>query len=339
MKKYIIIIGFFLLLFPLKIMAIQDTSKSSIVMDINSGRILYEKNSNQKRLIASTTKIMTAIVTIENVDINKKVVVGNEVLSMYGTNIYIEVGEEIKIIDLLYGLLLRSGNDASETLAIVVSGSEKKFVELMNSKAKEIGMKNTIFKNPHGLDEKTQNYSTAADMARLSKYASQNKIYKKITSTKKRTVSTGKKTYLWYNRNKLLNSYSNCTGGKNGYTPSAGKTLITTATKDHLNLTIVTLNDPNEYQTHRSLYELMFSKYKSYTIIDKNNFYIDKAFYDGEIYIKKSFTYPLTDDELNMINTKVEIIKKAVTSKNARVGKILIFLDNKKIGSIPIYKK
>ena len=106
-----------------------------------------------------------------------------------------------------------------------------------------------------------------------------------------------------------------------------------------MNLTIVTLNDPNEYQTHHSLYELMFSKYKSYTIVDKNNFYIDKAFYDGNIYIEKSFTYPLTEDELNMISTKVEIIKKTRTSKKTKVGKVLIFLDNKKIGSIPIYKK
>lgn len=341
MKKYTIIIMTFLFVFPLKIMAmqVQDTSKSSIVMDLNSGRILYQKNSNQQRLIASTTKIMTAIIAIENADINKKVVVGNEVLSMYGTNIYIEVGEKIKIIDLLYGLLLRSGNDASETLAAAVSGSEKKFVELMNAKAKEIGMSNTIFKNPHGLDEVTQNYSTAADMAILSRYASKNKTYRKIVSTSKKTVSTGKKTYLWYNRNKLLNNYEYCTGGKNGYTPSAGKTLVTTAKKDDLNLTIVTLHDPNEYQTHQSLYEFIFSKYKAYTIVDKNNFYIDKNFYDGNIYIKKSFVYPLTVEELDKISTKVELLKKSKSSTKSKVGKIIISLDNKKIGTIPIYRK
>lgn len=341
MKKYTIIIMTFLFVFPLKIMAmqVQDTSKSSVVMDLNSGRILYQKNSNQQRLIASTTKIMTAIIAIENADINKKVVVGNEVLSMYGTNIYIEVGEEIKIIDLLYGLLLRSGNDASETLAVAVSGSEKKFVELMNAKAKEIGMSNTIFKNPHGLDEVTQNYSTAADMAILSRYASKNRTYRKIVSTSKKTVSTGKKTYLWYNRNKLLNNYEYCTGGKNGYTPSAGKTLVTTAKKDDLNLTIVTLHDPNEYQTHQSLYEFIFSKYKAYTIVDKNNFYIDKNFYDGNIYIKKSFVYPLTVEELDKISTKIELLKKSKSSTKSKVGKIIISLDNKKIGTIPIYRK
>ncbi len=341
MKKYTIIIMTFLFVFPLKIMAmqVQDTSKSSVVMDLNSGRILYQKNSNQQRLIASTTKIMTAIIAIENADINKKVVVGNEVLSMYGTNIYIEVGEKIKIIDLLYGLLLRSGNDASETLAVAVSGSEKKFVELMNAKAKEIGMSNTIFKNPHGLDEVTQNYSTAADMAILSRYASKNKTYRKIVSTSKKTVSTGKKTYLWYNRNKLLNNYEYCTGGKNGYTPSAGKTLVTTAKKDDLNLTIVTLHDPNEYQTHQSLYEFIFSKYKAYTIVDKNNFYIDKNFYDGNIYIKKSFVYPLTVEELDKISTKIELLKKSKSSTKSKVGKIIISLDNKKIGTIPIYRK
>lgn len=339
MKKYIIIIAFFIMFFPKSAMAIEDTSKSSIVMDLNSGRILYSKNAVQQRLIASITKIMTAIVTIENIDVNKEIEVGNEILTMYGTNIYIEVGEKIKIIDLLYGLLLRSGNDASEALAIAVSGSEKKFVNLMNKKAKELGMKNTIFANPHGLDENTQNYSTAADMALLSKYAYKNNLYKKITKTKKITVSTGEKTYLWYNRNKLINNYEYCTGGKNGYTPKAGKTLVTTASKNDLNLTIVTLNDPNEYDTHKTLYESAFSKYKNYTIIDKRKFGIDKNFYDGKIYVKKSFIYPLTEAETDKISTKLEINTKQRWSPKKQIGQVKIYLDNKKIGTVPIYSK
>lgn len=339
MKKYIIIMVFLVMLFPKNTMAIEDTSKSSIVMDLNSGRILYSKNPNQQRLIASITKIMTAIVTIENIDVNKEIEIGNEILSMYGTNIYIEVGEKIKIIDLLYGLLLRSGNDASEALAIAVSGTEEKFVELMNKKAEELGMKNTIFANPHGLDENTQNYSTAADMALLSKHAYKNNLYKKITRTKKITVSTGEKTYLWYNRNKMINNYEYCTGGKNGYTPKAGKTLVTTASKNDLNLTIVTLNDPNEYDTHKNLYEKTFSKYRNYTIIDKNKFSIDKSFYDGKIYIRKSFTYPLTEDEIDKISTKLEINKNQKWPKKSQVGQVKIYLNNKKIGTRPIFGK
>ncbi len=337
LRKYIVIL-ILLCLFPLKVHALNDTSKSSIVMDLDSGRILYQKNAEEKRLIASITKILTAITTLENTkDLNKEITVGEEVLKMYGTNIYIEVGEKIKIKDLLYGLLLRSGNDASVTLANTVCKKEKDFVKLMNKKAQDIGMKNSSFANPHGLDEETKNYSTAHDMALLSVYAYKNKIYKEISKTKKYEVKTKNKTYLWYNRNKLLSNYKYCTGGKNGYTPSAGKTLVTTASKNKLNLTIVTLNDPNVYQTHEDLYEYMFSKYQNYTIVDKNNFSIDKSFYDGEAYLKKSFTYPLTKEEVSKIKTELHITSKKTKSK--KVGTITIKLEDKKIGELEIYNK
>ena len=305
-------------------------------MDLDSGRILYEKNANQKRLIASITKIMTAIVAIEEGDLTEKITVGEEVLSMYGTNIYVEVGEKMKLRDLLYGLLLRSGNDASVVIAKAIAGSEEKFVNLMNKKAQEIGMKNTIFKNPHGLDEETENYSTAYDMALLSKYAYKNKTYRNIVSTDKYEVSTGKKTYLWYNRNKLLTTYEYCTGGKNGYTPRAGKTLVTTASKNGLNLTIVTLSDGDIYNNHIDLYEDFFSKYKRYKIIDKNNFRIDKEFVDEDVYLEDSFYYPLTSNEVNDIKTVVHFLDDSATDE---IGTIEIFLSNQKIGELPIYRK
>lgn len=325
---------FFLFCLPFTVSA--DTAKSTIVMDLDSGRILYEKNANQKRLIASITKIMTAIVAIEEGDLTEKITVGEEVLSMYGTNIYVEVGEKMKLRDLLYGLLLRSGNDASVVIAKAIAGSEEKFVNLMNKKAQEIGMKNTIFKNPHGLDEETENYSTAYDMALLSKYAYKNKTYRNIVSTDKYEVSTGKKTYLWYNRNKLLTTYEYCTGGKNGYTPRAGKTLVTTGSKKGLNLTIVTLSDGDIYNNHIDLYEDFFSKYKRYKIIDKNNFRIDKEFVDEDVYLEDSFYYPLTSNEVNDIKTVVHFLDDSATDE---IGTIEIFLSNQKIGELPIYRK
>ena len=334
MKKFFLLLTFFLFCLPFTVSA--DTAKSTIVMDLDSGRILYEKNANQKRLIASITKIMTAIVAIEEGDLTEKITVGEEVLSMYGTNIYVEVGEKMKLRDLLYGLLLRSGNDASVVIAKAIAGSEEKFVNLMNKKAQEIGMKNTIFKNPHGLDEETENYSTAYDMALLSKYAYKNKTYRNIVSTDKYEVSTGKKTYLWYNRNKLLTTYEYCTGGKNGYTPRAGKTLVTTASKNGLNLTIVTLSDGDIYNNHIDLYEDFFSKYKRYKIIDKNKFRIDKEFVDEDVYLEDSFYYPLTSNEVNDIKTVVHFLDDSATDE---IGTIEIFLSNQKIGELPIYRK
>lgn len=322
------------LIFPIS--AVADSSKSSIVMDLDSGRVLYENDANHQRLIASITKIMTAILAIENGDLDKKVIVGEEVLSMYGTNIYVEVGEKMTMRDLIYGLLLRSGNDAAVVIAKEIGGTEAKFVQMMNSKAREIGMKNTVFKNPHGLDEVTENYSTAYDMALLSKYAFSNKIYRKIVATKKYEVSTGKKTYLWYNRNRLLDNYKYCTGGKNGYTPSAGKTLVSTASKGNLNLTIVSLNDGDSYSNHQNLYENMLSKYHRYKIVDKDSFVVSKEFSDKNVYLKKSFYYPLTDSEINDIRTVVHFFD---SSSSDKVGVVDIYLNNQKIGNLSIYEQ
>ena len=327
MKKIIIILT--ILIFPFRVLAASEIA----VLDLDSGRFLYESNSEEKRLIASITKIMTAIIVIENMNLNDEVTVGDEVLKAYGTNIYIEVGETLKVKDLLYGLILRSGNDAALTLSYNIK--DKDFIKLMNDKAKEIGMNNTTFENPHGLDEETKNYSTAHDMALLSRYAFKNKTYRNISKTKKYTTKSNKKSYIWYNRNKLLTKYQYCTGGKNGYTPSAGKTLVTTATKDDLNLTIVTLNDPNIYETHESLYDYYFNKYKKYKIIDKEKFYFDKSLVNKNLYIKKSFDYPLTDDEIGKVKTKIHIKK---TNSN-KVGKINIYLENNEIGSIDVYSE
>lgn len=323
MKKYIFL--FILIVFPISVYA-----SPTIVMDVDSGRILYENNSHSKNLIASTTKIMTCIIVLENSDIEKEITVGEEVLDMEGTNIYINVGEKLKIKDLLYGLMLRSGNDAAETLAYNTLGYEE-FINKMNLKAKEIGMKDTTFSNPHGLDDKTSNYSTAYDMALLSRYAYNNKIYRKIVNTKKYVTKSNLKSYAWYNRMSLINKYKKCIGGKNGYTPKAGKSLVSYATNNNLTLSIVSLDDSEIYENHENLYEKYFSKYKRYLIVDKNSFYVHRNYY-----LKNSFYYPLKEDEIDDVTTLIEIFP---TTKNNICGKIVINLNNKKVGELTIYKK
>lgn len=315
-----------------------DTAYEYVLMDIDSGRILASKNMNSPKLIASITKIMTAIIVIENANLDRIITVGDEVLSMYGSNIYIEVGEEISVKDLLYGLILRSGNDAAITLAKNTAGIDN-FVTLMNKKAKEIGMSNTIFNNPHGLDEDTQNYSTAYDMALLSSYAYKNEIFKEISGCKKWSTQTNKKTYIWFNRNKMLNLYSYATGGKTGYTPKAGRTLVTTASKNNLNLTIVTLNDDNQYDTHKYLYEKNFSKYDNYLLIDKDNFDVDDYFYKGKVYVKESFTYPLTEKEKDNTKTIINIYKLDNYENDDIVGDVTVILNDEEIYKENIYVK
>lgn len=340
MKKFFFfLIITFLFLFPLGVQAL-DTSRSSVVMDIDSGRVLYSNNMNEKRLIASITKIMTATIALENGNIDKEITVGEEVLKMYGSNIYVELGEKLTLKDLLYGLLLRSGNDAAVVIANNVSKNEEEFVKLMNKKAKEIGMNHTVFNNCHGLDEETKNYSTAHDMALLSRYIyKSSKEYREITNTYKYTFSSSNKSYLWYNRNKLLKLYKYATGGKTGYTPSAGRTLVTTAKRNGLNLTIVTLKDNNEYETHESLYEKYFSKYNNYTIIDKEKFKIDKSYFKDELYLKESFKYPLTEYELEKVKTIVKIEKIKGYKNNDKVGYIEISLNGETIKKIDIFVK
>ena len=330
----------FILLFPINVFADMDTATSSIVMDMDSKRILYSNNKDEKRLIASITKIMTAAIALEKVKLSDVYTAGEEILEMYGTSIYLEYKEKMSLNDLLYGLMLRSGNDAAVVIANNISKDEESFVKLMNNKAKKLGMTNTSFSNSHGLDEVTQNYSTAYDMALLSSYAYTTfKDYREITGTYKYTAQTKNKSYLWYNRNKLLNSYEYCTGGKNGYTPSAGRTLVTTASKDKLNLTVVTLNDGGEYQTHKNLYEYAFNKYKRYKILDKNKFSVNKSFFKDSLYIKESFYYPLTEEEKENIKTVVKITKKKGYKNKQQVGRVDIYLGNEKIDSVKVYVK
>lgn len=337
MKKIILVLVTVMLLLPNQIKALSVTASSAILMDMDSGRILYQKDIHNQRLIASITKIMTAVIAIENGNLDDVVTVGEEVLTMYGSNIYIELGETMTLRDLLYGLLLRSGNDAAIVIGTYIGGSEEKFVEMMNKKAKEIGMIHTIYHNCHGLDEVTKNYSTAYDMAILSSYANTLEVYREITGTKKWETKTNKKSYIWYNRNKLLTSYEYATGGKTGYTPSAGRTLVTTAKKDGLNLTAVTLNDPNEYVSHENMYEYGFNNYKNYLIVDKNNFSIDNTFYKDKIYVKNSFSYPLTDREVKELTTVVEILKLKEYKTGDKIGEVIVTLGEEEIFREPVF--
>lgn len=339
MKKLLFIFVSIIFIIPISVNAISTTASSAILMDMDSGRILYKKDVHNPRLVASITKIMTAVLAIENGNLDDEVTVGEEVLTMYGSNIYIELGEKMTLRDLLYGLLLRSGNDAAIVIGTYIGGSEEKFVEMMNKKAKEIGMINTTYHNCHGLDEVTKNYSTAYDMAVLSSYANTLDVYREISKTKKWVTNTNNKSYVWYNRNKLLTQYEYATGGKTGYTPKAGRTLVTTASKDNLNLTAVTLNDPNEYVSHEEMYEYGFNKYKKYLIVDKNNFDIDDNFYKDEIYIKKSFSYPMTEKELSKTSVVVELLKLKKYKNNEKVGEVIVTLDHEEIFRTPIFVK
>lgn len=339
MKKVVFL--FVILFLPLRVVAIS--AASAIVMDLDNDRIYYENNINDERLIASITKIMTCIVTIENADINKKVTVGDEVLKAYGSAIYIEIGEELTLKDLLLGLMLRSGNDAAVVIAKEVAGSMENFAYMMNELASNIGMKNTIFYNAHGLEEDSGvgNTSTAYDMAILTKYAYTNETFREIFGTKDVVVKSNKKTYSWTSKNKLIHRYDYITGGKTGFTEKARRTLVTTASKDNINLVTVTLNDPNDFQDHITLYNDIFNKYKAVLVLDKKNFKIKKDDYykDYTLYIKDNVYIPVTEEEKNNLKINYVLTKNKKPMDGEVVGKAEIFLKDKVIHMEDIYIK
>ena len=326
-----------ILIIPYKVFALS--AASAIVIDQDSKRVLYSKNAYEPKLIASTTKIMTALVAIENSDINKAITVDDSVLKAYGSAIYIEIGEKLTIKDLLYGLMLRSGNDAALVIANNVCKNEKEFVKLMNQKALELGMKNTIFFNPHGLEEDdgNGNTSTAYDMAILMANAMNNKEFVNITKTKSYTVKTNKKTYVWKNKNKLLNTYQYTTGGKTGFTKKARRTLVSSASKDHKKLIVVTLNDPNDFNNHKNLYEEYFKKYDLVKIIDHKKYKIKNKNFKKNLIIKNDIKVLLTKNEKKNIKININLNKQQKFSNNNQVGYLSITLNNKEIAKENIY--
>lgn len=313
------------------IFSINVSATSTIVMDLDSNRILYENNAYERRLIASTTKIMTFVVAYEygKMVLDEEIEAKEEILSMYGTSIYLNYHEKMTLRDLLYGLIMRSGNDAAVVIANFIGGTEEKFVNLMNVKAKEIGMHNTTFKNSHGLDEKTKNYSTAYDMALLSSYASKIPFYREVSATKYYDTKTANKAYSWINRNNLLFLYKNCTGGKTGYTPSAGKTLVSTASNDNLHLTIVSLDDSNHYSNHQNLYQKYFKEYQNYVLIDKNIFNHNSKYANKNLYLMHDIYYPIKESEKEKLSYNIDLENNYVE----------VLLKNKVVLKEKIYSK
>lgn len=338
MKKIVVTFLLFIL-FPINIFAIS--ASKAIVMDLNSGRVLYDLNKDEPQLIASITKIMTCLITINYSDLDKIVVVDEEILKAYGSSVYLEVGEEIKLIDLLYGLMLRSGNDAAIAIAKTVAGSVDAFVYLMNEYAKTIGMNNTNFVNPNGLDSNgVGNTSTAYDMALLTKVAMQNETFKKIFGTQSYTATSNLKTYNWEGKNKLFSMYEYTTGGKTGYTDAARRTLVTTASRDNKNLVVVTLNDGNDFNDHKSLYETYFAKYDSVLALDKNNFRVDDNYYENvEFYIKNDYYALVSEEERKDLKINITLFKYEEIYDNIKIGEAKVMLGETTLHTESIYAK
>lgn len=234
------------------------SANNAVLIEQETGEVLYEKEAFDERSIASITKIMTALLAIESGKLEETVTVSRNAIYTEGSSIYLEQGEKMKLGDLVYGLMLRSGNDAAVAIAEHIGESEEGFVFLMNEKARWLGMNHTQFNNPHGLDHEFH-YSSAYDMAILTRAAMQNETYQKISATK--DFKSDQRSYSWQNKHRLVTGYYQyATGGKTGFTKRTGRTLVTTAEKDGQTLIAVTLNGPNDWNDHINLFEWGFEE-------------------------------------------------------------------------------
>ena len=238
------------------------SAKSACLIDADSGKVLYSKNSHKQMPMASTTKVMTAIIALEaSTPLSKEICVSKEAVGVEGSSIYLLEGEKITLEALLYALLLSSANDAAIAIAIAICGNVEDFVSLMNKKASSLGLTNTHFVNPHGLYDENH-YTTAYDLARLMAYAVKNPTFVEISGCAKKVFPKGENDIrVLINHNKLLSIYDNIIAGKTGYTKKSGRCLVSAALRDNLKLIVVTLDAPNDWNDHKSLYNFGFDNY------------------------------------------------------------------------------
>lgn len=331
---------------PIQVLAESTSAKAMVVIEAKTGRVLCEKNKDERLAMASTTKIMTALITCNNTDNFDEVVeVNDNAVGIEGTSMYLRKGEKLTVKELLYGLMLPSGNDAAVALAYHIGGSEEKFVEMMNKEAEKLGLKNTHFANPHGLDE-DGHYTSAYDLAIITAEAMKNDTFREVSRTKNITVSGSKinEPRFLHNKNKLLKTLDGCNGVKTGFTDNARRCFVCSCERNGMTLISVVLNCGPMFEESAVLMNSAFEKYKMREILP--------AYAQGEKILvlngekseiqtgtKKGFSYPLTDEEyrnINIVRNQPEAIEAPI-EKETEIGEVEIYLNKDLIFKEKIY--
>lgn len=320
-------------------------AQSAVLMEAESGEILYNHNGDARLPMASTTKIMTALVAIEHTKhLDKEVRVAEEAAGIEGSSIYLSAGEKLTMEQLLYALMLESANDAAAAIACEVAGSVDDFAALMNEKAEELGLSNTHFTNPHGLDNE-EHYTSAADLGKLASAAMQNETFKKIVSTYKNKIplNGSEGTRVLVNHNRLLQSYDGTIGVKTGFTKRSGRCLVSAAERDGVTLVAVTLNDPDDWKDHKTMLDYGFSMYQRYTLAEEGALTFNIPCTGGQ----KDCITATNKDSLSLslpksggpITTVLEAEQflYAPIKKGALVGYTVFLRDGQEIGRLPMY--
>lgn len=322
------------LLFPCQARAIS--AQKAIVLDGETGRVLYEKDADSRSLIASCTKIMTALVICEQCNVLDRVKIPKEAVGVEGSSMYLKEGEVLTVQELLYGLMLRSGNDAAVALAIYCGGTVEGFAGLMNDKAHRLGLEGTHFENPHGLDS-PNHYSTARDLAVLTAYAMKNPIFAQTVSTK--SVRIGERNLT--NHNKLLWRVEGADGVKTGFTKAAGRILVSSAMRDGRRLICVTINDGNDWADHAALLEDGFSRYAVCTVVKAGDELGTRRVLGGDgeavaLLAAEDFSFSLAGDEVPHIVTGGTDFAYAPVVQGQSAGYAYVCIDEEIIGKVPL---
>lgn len=341
-NKISAILTILFLLIPAVSYAMADSAYEACVINGVTGDIIYEKNAHERHSMASTTKIMTAIIALENSNLDDVVTVSNDAAIQEGSSAYIEPGDQIYMRDMILGLMLNSGNDAAYSIAEYISGSKEAFADLMNKYAwDKIGAVDTQFINPSGLDGEGH-YSTAYDLALIMRYALRNQDFRNIIATRTmiaRPLNRDGELYF-SNHNKLLDTYDGCIGGKTGYTQKTGRTLVSAAERDGMLFIAATIDDSDDWESHRELLDYAFDNCYPKKAITKNSV-IKKASVDGTSYkflYADDFIVPIQKDkrvELKIVNNISNNLPRPINA-GEKVGWADIYIGNTKIGSVDI---
>ncbi len=314
------------------------SANAAVVIEQKSGRVLYNHNADSELPMASTTKIMTALVALKYGNLEDVIEVSEAASMVEGSSMYLEKGEKISLENLIYGLMLLSGNDAAVAIAESVGGSVERFVEMMNETAANIGLEHTHFDNPNGLPSDTH-YTTALELAKITKYAMDIPKFCEIAATKTKSVPWEGKEYNreMKNHNKLLGTLDGCVGVKTGFTKKAGRCLVSAVTRDEMTLICVTLGDPNDWADHTGLHNAMFEQYHQ-TELTSTEQVIDKIVVAGGLLgytgvsPDKAYTFPVSDsDEIN-VDTELNQEMNFPIKTGDSVGRGTVTVNGEKYG-------
>ena len=346
MKKTILIfsvICIFTACLPYKASALSPSAQSAVVIDGDGCKVAYEKNAHSRMGMASTTKIMTALIAIENYPLEKEFTVSDKALGVEGSSIYLKKGEKFTMKQLLYALLLQSANDAATAIAIEVGGSVENFAALMNNKAETLGLKNTHFTNPHGLYD-DEHYTTAYDLALITQYALKNPAFKEIVSTYKMSIPLQgiENGRVLVNHNKLLKQYDGAIGVKTGFTKMTGRCLVSAAEREGTTMIAVTLNAPDDWNDHKMMLDHGFDKLQTFHLAPPQSINMKIPVVGGnESYVNLcndgGLTYTCDKKTANI--TKEVVLSRflfAPVEKDRAVGQIIFYNNGTEIGRIDL---